>query len=247
MIVVTAQIIVGLIVAASYVSNGYARVQGPGDRTNRYMPPRVTSCFLSAHRKEVDALLKTLPGSISERAVLKRNGVGIDTCFGINSDGSRWQSNYEYDRMRAGLVRALLLSHRDSLNQLPPAGLANTNWYAANNTVYGPDDATALRANEIGFCIARQNWQGVLAILFAVDPKMERRHDDLPKSADDRESRIVNDELQKIIPSIAKCVPQGTSLVVNRFQLRSLLEETAFHAVGFEIFANGRTALPSQN
>lgn len=210
--------------------SGMARVQAV--ESVRYMSPRVSDCFLSRHPKFVDSWLKTLPGSAEERDVLKRNQVHIDTCFGINmGDGwSRWQKSYNYERMRAGVVRALLQSRRDMLAKEPQTDLAATEWYATESSVPATINRRAILVNEIGFCLARKNWEGVRAIVLAVNPKMERRYD-LPKSVEERELRIVNAELDKMISLIASCVPEGSKLTLNRLSLRSLLEETAFHAL----------------
>ena len=240
MAVRVAPILAGLILAATCIS-GMTPAQGAVESV-RYMPPRVSKCLLSRHPRFVDMWLRTLPGSAEEREVLKRNQIGIDTCFGINSDGSRWKKSYNFGRMRAGVVRALLQSRREVLTKVPPTDLVATEWYATDNSVPATTNRSAILANEIGVCLARKNWEGVRAIVLAVDSKMERRYD-LPQSAEKRELRLVNAELDKMISLVPSCVPEGSKLTLNRISLRSLLEETAFHALGGGTFADANAAL----
>lgn len=184
------------------------------------------------------SLLSTLSRSSAEHDVIKKNLINIDTCFGILSDGSRWKESYDYERIRAGFVRALLLRNRDAVTEQPPAGLASDKWYAVDSHVMNAADSRAAVVNEIGFCLARQHWPHVRAIVLAVDPRVEQL-EQMPKSANARETAVVDREIDRIIPSIAKCVPQGTKIVMRRLQLRFLLEETTLHAIGMANAASG--------
>lgn len=206
---------------------------------DRYLSPRTSKCFLSRQNGFVERLLATLAGSNGERAVLERSRIEIDSCFGINSDGSRFRSSYDFGRMRAGIVRALLLSRRDLLTVQAPPRLANHTWYMSGQPGEVLPEPELVLANDIGFCLARKNWGGVRAIVLATDPKFEGR-DPLPKGVREHEARAVEGELKRMVSLLPSCVPAGLKIRLSRVRLRSLLEETALHAVGGGASAEAR-------
>ena len=223
-----------LALAASLVSgSAWSRVP-VGSKP--HLAPGYAKCLFSRHPDFVNKWLKMLPGTDQEQSLLKQNQDSIDSCFGINSDGSRYFATYDYEGIRAGIIRNLLQSYRDDLTQQPPVGLSNSKWFS-NSDVSVPTSAAAALANEMAFCITRTNWGAVRAIVFAVDAKLERRAY-LPKSVEERELRAVNAAIDRIIPSVSACLPVGIKLTLDRRKLRRLLEETAFHAIN-------RYSLPS--
>ena len=217
-----------LVLAGSLGSGGARALVPMGSRP--HLAPSYAKCFLSRHSDFISEWLKTLPGTEEERALLKRNQINIDSCFGINSDGSRYFSSYDYEGIRAGVIRHLIQPRRDKLPQQPPDGLSNSKWFSIGD-VSVPSNAPAALANEMAFCIARKNWEAVRAIVFAVDAKFERRTY-LPKGAKERELRAVNAEIDLIVPSVSGCLSVGIKLTLDRRKLRRLLEEAAFQAMG---------------
>lgn len=230
-----------IVVALLCSSSAWSRVP-MGSRP--HLAPGYSKCFFSRHPSFIREWLKTLPGTEEEKILLKRNQNNIDTCFGINSDGSRYFQSYDYEGIRAAIVRFLLQSKRDNLPQQAPPGLANVNWYSSISNVSDQGNAAAVLANDMGFCVARTNWEAVRSIIYAVDAKMERRIL-VPKSVEDRELRLVNAELSRIIPSISACLPAGIKFVVDRVKLRRVLEEAAFHATDDGTTFDGLSALKS--
>lgn len=202
------------------------------ENRNPNIAPGYASCLWSRYPTFIEDWLRTLPASGEERVVIKRNQLSVDNCFGVNSDGSRYFSSYNYSLIRFGLVRSWLQAHRSMLTSATPKGLADANWYVSYDSVVPTDGRAGAITNGIGFCLARQNWEGVRRIVLAVDPKSERRSAPrASKGVQERELRVIDPELDKMIPLISGCIPSGVTVSLNRFKLRSLLEETAFHAV----------------
>ncbi len=195
----------------------------------RYMAPRNAKCFLSREQNLVRGWLKSLPGSPEERAVIRRGRIGIDTCFGINSDGSRYFASYDYAKTRAGLVRAILQRHRDKIPQQVPANFVASNWYVGDSQ--GSD--AGILATKVSVCLLNRDWGAVRNILVAVDLKYEGRYD-LPKGAIEREIRAVDVEIEKLIAVLPACVPAASKLTIARSGLRNLIEEAALHAIGLD-------------
>lgn len=223
--------------AAVVCSHGGARADD-FERRNPNIAPGYAHCLWSRYPSFVQDWMRTLPGSIEEKAVIKRNQLSLDNCFGINSDGSRYFSSYNFDLIRFGVVRSWLQNHRDLLTSTVPSGLAKADWYGSDNSRALPANSAGVVTNGIGFCLARQNWEAVRRIVLAVDPKSERRRTPrAPKSVQERELRVIDPELDKMIPLISGCVPPGVTVSLNRFKLRSVLEETAYHAVSNDVAA----------
>lgn len=193
------------------------------------MSPPVARCVIRRDRSMVEAWLRTLPGSPEEARIVRRAEPRFPPCFdrwGHRQGG--WLPRYDTPGMRAGLVRALLQSRRAQLPDQPPAVAGP----AHPEPAPGADPVPFLAA-ELGACLARKHWPGVLAIVKAVDPKTESSEflymDSRAEAALRRESEAVDEALSKIVPSIPSCVPAGTRLRLNRLRLRTLLEEAAYH------------------
>ena len=196
----------------------------------RYMAPRTFKCFLSRERNLIREWLETLPGSSEEIAVIKRGQIGIDRCFGINSDGSRFFPSYDYARIRAGLVRAILQTQRDKIPEQAPSESTVSNRHFNSDQM--PN--RALLAHQVSVCLVKKNWTPVRDMILAVDPKAEMRENFSRKSAE-REVAAVDLELAKVIATLPNCVPERIKLTLARSELRNLVEEATLHAIGMDI------------
>lgn len=195
----------------------------------REMSPSVARCLIQREPALVEAWLRTLPGSSKEARLVSGADARFPACF------DRWGQRRpgaipKYDRpgIRAGLVRALLQSRRDRLPTDPPpaSGLP----YSAEP---GDDPATIVAA-DLGACLARRHWSGIVAIVRAVDPEIEGiMYSGSRKAgaAREREAARVDSELSRMVPSVAGCVPAGAKLRLERPRLRTLIEEAAWQMI----------------
>lgn len=195
----------------------------------RYMAPRTFKCFLSRERVLVREWLETLPGSSDEIAVIKRGQIGIDQCFGINSDGSRFFSSYDHVRIRAGLVRAILQTQRDKIPEQAPSESTASNRHFNNDQL--PN--RALVAHQVSICLVKKNWSSARNMILAVDPKAEMR-ENFSRKAAEREVAAVDLELAKVIATLPSCVPERIKFTLARSELRNLVEEASLHAIGMD-------------
>lgn len=197
----------------------------------RHIKPGRARCLLARHPQFVSAWLRSLGGSAEETALIKKNSANIIACFGTNSDGSAWETYYDYTRIRAGLVRTLLQSRRDSIPKTYPM---ETKSGGANSSALDKRTAATTAAaftEQAGNCLARRNWNGVRNIILAVDPRMERNYD-MTKSAIEREVRLVDLEMETMIALLPDCIPPGSRITIERAKLRDVIEEAALHALG---------------
>jgi hypothetical protein len=195
----------------------------------RYLSPRVSKCLLYGQPELVRAWLMTSPRSSDEIAVIKRGSVRVDRCFGINSDGSRFVSSYDYTRMRAGIVRAALQTQRNKIPEQVPLEIKASYWHLSD----GASSSEALLAHQVSVCLVRKNWTSIRNMILAVDPKFEMS-DNYSNKIARREVAAVDIELSKVITGLPDCVPERAKLALARVELRNLLEEAALHAIGMD-------------
>jgi len=195
------------------------------------MSPVVSRCLIRREPALVDRWLRTLPGSSQEERLVRGAEAGFPACFDRSGyfQGASRVPVYDKAGMRAALVRALLQARRQALPAAPPPG-SDRPWYAPG----AGEDSAAIVAADLGTCLARRHWAEVLAIVRAVDPKVETimySESRKARSARKREAAAVDSALARMIPSIAGCVPAGARLRMDRPSLRTLVEEAAYHMI----------------
>lgn len=200
------------------------------------MSPPIARCLIRREPELVQRWLRTLPGTAEENRLVIKAQPRFPACFGepLGNFGSVWIPAYDQAGIRAALVRALLQARRESLPTEPPLDVTPA-WYTLSSSNDRPrDEIAAIVAADLGACLAKTHWSSVVAMVKAVDPKVESMEFFgflRAEEAEKREIALIDAKLSKIIPSIAGCAPAGLRLRVNRLRLRRLLEEAAYHMI----------------
>lgn len=174
------------------------------------MKPESAECLIRKHPAFVDQWLTTIPGTAAERRLTRPAEAYFTSCFPLwpNAYASTWN----LAGIRNGLMHTLLQRRSTALPTAPPAGLARSAWYPAEQAL----DAAAgpmLVANDLGFCLARADWPTTRLIVLA--------------SAGSEDERA---GLRRLVPFVAGCIPPGRKLTLDTSRLRAILIETIYHA-----------------
>jgi hypothetical protein len=175
----------------------------------------VADCLVDRRMELVKRLFQTLPGSVEEGTMLKREEGDLGVCMDSDQlvlDGKMLR--FSARAIRTPLAKALMRKLLPSAPAESPAAPSSEPWFLATYNALPPKAVVSrqhLNLLDFGHCVAVKNWSGTRAFLMA-----------RPESAEEAAA------VRKIVPVLGPCMLEGMTVQLTPSVLRDALAEPVY-------------------